>query len=189
MQLTKYYDYRMNFKRSWTGASGALMGFALFAKMVHHFGLTDISRCGFFEILFSMALPVLLCAGYIILLRFVKLNAPGVFAILGAALYFLVMVDNIRSGGVLRIVLSLVAYGTAIFLLIATVAGYLPDKIFVLAIGFLIPVFRFFLFDLGGWAAAAGTIGKLRFLTLSVSNMAVLAALFCLPMCMRPAKT
>ncbi|MGN0998277.1 MAG: hypothetical protein ACI4PO_01835 [Faecousia sp.] len=189
MQLTKYFDFRMNFKRSWTSASGALMGVALFSKMVYYFGLTDIGQCGFFEILFSMALPVLLCACYIILLRFVKLNAPGIFAILGAVLYFLVMVDNIHSGGVLRVVLSLAAYLTAIFLLIATVAGYLPDKIFVLAIGFLIPVFRFFLYDLGGGAAAAGMIGKIRFWTLSISNMAILAALFCLPMCMRPAKT
>ena len=188
MQLTKYYDYRMHFKRSWTSASGALMGAALFAKMVYYFGLTDISQCGFFEILFSMALPVLLCAGYVILLRFLKLNAPGIFAILGAALYVLVMVDSIHSGGAVRIVLSLVAYLTAIFLLIATVAGYMPDKIFVLAIGFLIPVFRLLLFDLAGWAAAAGMVGKLRFLTLSISNMAILAALFCLPMCMKPAQ-
>ena len=189
MQFQKYYDYRMNFNRSWTSASGALMGLALFARMVYFFGLLDISQCGIFDVLFSLALPVLLCAVYIILLRFVKPNAPGIFAILGAALYLLVMLENIQSGGVLRIVLSLIAYVAAILLLILTVAGYLPDKIFVLGIGFLIPVFRFFLFDLGGWAAASGTMEKLCFLTLSVSNMAILAALFCLPMCMRPAKT
>jgi len=191
LKLKKYFEYRMNFRRNWTTASGALMGMALFARMVFYFGLTDISRCNTFELVFSMALPLLLSACYIILLKFVKLNAPGIFGILGAVMYLLVMMGNIYAGDVLRSILSVISYLTVIFLLIATVGGYLPDKIFVLAVGSLIPIFRFFLYELGGWVVADGLTGKMTYLAgnmVSISDLMILFSLFCLPMCMKPSK-
>ena len=191
MELKKYFDYRMNFRRNWTTASGALMGMALFARMVYYFGLMDIGSMGIFELVFLMALPLLLSAGYIILLRFVKLNAPGVFAILGAVLYLLVMMGSIYTGDILRTVLAVLSYVLVSCLLLGTAGGYLPDKIFVLAVGFLIPVLRFALYDLGGLMAAHGLMDKLTYLgghLVDVSDLAILLSLFCLPMCLKPAK-
>lgn len=149
MNLKQYARYQIHFRGKWFMPCVLLMGLSFFTRIVYYFGLTNLNDCGFGELLFSMALPILVSGAYIVLLSALKWNAPGIYGILGAILCVLLVIWSFSSGNALRIVLSLLVYLAAGGILIATVGGFLPGRLLSSAL-FLVPlVCRFFFCDLG----------------------------------------
>lgn len=172
MQLKQYLRYQIDFTGKWVQPSALLMGLAFFLRLVYYLCLVSLHDCGIGEIIFSMLLPLLLTCCYIVLLRVVKLNAPGIYGILGAALCLLLLIGSFFTGNPLRIVLSILAYMAAGVVLIATAGGYLPGKLLSSVLFALPLICRFLFYSLGGlniiqWFQEA-------------SALLILASLFCL---------
>ena len=172
MELKQYLRYQIDFNGKWAQPAALLMGLAFFLRLVYYLCLVSLHDCGFGEILFSMLLPLLLTCGYIILLRVLKTNAPGIYGIIGAALCLLLLINSFWCGDPLRIVLSILIYLSAGLILLATAGGYLPGKL-LSSVLFVLPLICRLLFY---------SLGKLGIIPwfLEASTLFILASLFCL---------
>ncbi len=179
MKLKQYTRFQMNFSGKWVNVCGALMGVSFFLRIVYYFGLTNLADIGMGEILVEMALGILICGLFLLLLSCIHLNAPGLYGILGTA-YCLILIVGLFSGGWVRILLGTVWYLLSAVVLLATVGGYLPGKLLSAGMFAFALLIRFFCFDLG----------KLGLFTwvLEASNLCAIAGLVCLPMSLKPAK-
>lgn len=149
MKLKQYTRYQMNFQSKWTQVCGGLMGFSFFLRLIYYFGLTNIYDIGFVEILTTMILGTALCLAYLITLSVMRLNAPGVYGVLGAVHCFLLILGTLSTGDFGRILLAVLWYALAAGVLLLTVGGYLPGKLLA-SLMFVIPILvRFFVYDLG----------------------------------------
>ena len=180
MNFKQYTRYQIDFRGKWVMPSALLMGLSFFFRIVYYFGLTNFAACGFGEIVFCMALPILVCGIYIVMLSALKWNAPGVYGILGAILCLLLLIWSFSTGDVLRIVLSVIVYLSAGVVLIATVGGYLPGRLLSSALFFVPLVCRFFFYDLG-------ILGIFDYF-LEASVLFMLASLFALTRSLKEAK-
>ena len=180
MNLKQYHRCRMDFSVKAAGFAGLFTGAYLFLLCVYFFFLRDLSSIKAGEAVFGLILPMLLCILFIVLLRFVKLNAPGLFAIIGAAFCLLLMINTFSTGNLLHGVLGAVWYILCGLGLIISAGGYLPSTAFASAMFGIGLALRVVLFDL-----------RLRGITNWVYEFALLmliAALTCLPLCIVPAK-
>lgn len=181
MQLKRYAHYQMNFSAKSVTASCAFMGLSLFLRMLHYLGFYSLSSFGFGTILFSIVLPAAASIAYIVLLRCLRWNAPGIYGMLGCVFCLLALIDGLTSGNFLRIVLSIPWYPAAALILLAMVSGYVPGK-FLPCLLFLIPIaFRLMVLALGG-------AGLLQW-TAASCELCALASLACVPYTLLSVKT
>lgn len=166
MKSKKYTRFQVDFSSKWTSAFGVLMGLSFFLRIVYYLGLVSLRDVGILELLTSAILGILLCGGSIVCSKYLHMDAPGLYGMMGAAQCLLVFLLTCTNGGIGRILLALVWYCLAALVLLATVGGYLPGKLLA-ACMFAVPaVIRLLFFDLG-------KIGVIRW----VQEFAVLCAL------------
>lgn len=172
MNLKQYLRYQIDFSGKWVQPSALLMGLAFFLRLVYYLCLVSLHDCGIGEIIFSMLLPLLLTCGFIVLLRVVKLNAPGVYGIIGAGLCLLLLINSFWYDDPLRMALSILVYLAAGLVLLATAGGYLPGKL-LSSVLFVLPLACRLLFY---------SIGNLAIIQwfLEASTLFIMASLFCL---------
>ena len=130
--------------------SGALImcGLAFFLRAVYYFGCVQIESVSFWELLTWMFLPMLLEAAFIVMLRVLRLNLPGIYAIMAAAVGLLMVFQSFGYGSILRTILSIIAYLGCSVLIIGVAGGYLSKQIAVA--GYVVTALvRFFGFELG----------------------------------------
>lgn len=179
MNLKQYTRYQMDFKSKWTSACGILMGFSFFVRLIYYFGLTNIHDVGVVDILTTMIPGTALCLAYLITLSVMRLNAPGIYGILGAIHCFLLILGNFTGGNALRIILSILWYILAGGILLMTVGGYLPGKLLAFVMFALPLVVRFFFYDLN-------SLGILQWVR-EFGILLALVGLACLPMGLKTA--
>ena len=179
MKLKQYIRYQMNFRGKWLMPSKVLMGLSFFLRIVYYFGLTSFADHSFGEVLFWMVLPLLACGAYIVVMSSMKLNAPGIYGILGAVMCGLLLIWSFSTGDALRTVLSVLVYLAAGAVLVLTSMGLLPGKL-LSSILFAAPIACRLLFYRGG-------LGLFDWF-LEVSVLAMLASLLCLTRCFKPLK-
>ena len=179
MEMKQYKQYRMDFGGKILNFFCILCGLSFFFRVTYYFMLINPVECPVLEVLFSMILPLLLCAAAMVVLKYFKLNAPGTVGIIGAAMCLCLMSGTFFSGSVLRIILAVVFYLAAGSLLLMTVGGYVPTRQFSVIAFCLILLTRvlFFIpgFDIRRWV-------------LEISDLTMLFALVLLPVTMNPAK-
>lgn len=181
MQLKQHNRYVMDPDGKWTKASVLCMAGALFALLVYYFGLRGLVSVGFLEAVFCLFLPLALMVAYIVLIHFKRLNAPGLFAIIGLFLCVFLFFALFGTGNILRIILGAFAYPITALILVASAGGYLPGKKpYVYAFAVII-FFRVIVFSIG----RAGLVGWVY----EISSCLVLAALACLMMGFESRKT
>lgn len=174
MKLKKYTRYQIDFNSKWISVCGVLMGVSFFLRLIYYFGLTNIYDVAFVEVLSTMILGTALCLAYLITLSVMRLNAPGVYGILGAIHCCLLIFGTFSSGDALRIVLAILWYALAAGVLLMTVGGYLPGRL-LSSLMFIIPtIVRFAAYDLGH-------VGLLQWVR-EVGVLIALVGLACLPM-------
>lgn len=171
--MKQYNRYVMNPDGKWTRASVLCMAGGLFTLAVYYFGLRGLISVGFLEAVFCLFLPLILMAGYIALIHFMKWNAPGLFAIMGLLLCVFLFFGTFGSGSVLRIILGVIWYPLCALILVACAGGYLPGKQPAV---YAFPIAIFFRFILN-----LGRIGLFGWVY-EISAMLTLAALACLMM-------
>ncbi len=123
MKLKQVVRYRLNFEGEWVTTSCVFMALAFFLQAVYFFGFANLRQIGFFAIVFQMILPMLLELAWLVLLRGIQLNAPGIYGILAAVLCVLVMVQTVFTGALLAAILSVPALLIAGLLVLAVTGG------------------------------------------------------------------
>jgi len=139
----------MDMAGKWVNASGICFGVSVFCCAVYYFGLVNLADIGFGEILFSMLLPLIVGIAFVVLLRCVKLNAAGLYAILGTAVCLLVMIQSFSCGNFLRMFLSIIWYAAAAAVLMFTALGALRYGTLAAAMFALALVVRILAYGLG----------------------------------------
>ena len=161
MVLKKTHKYRMDFEGRPHFATAALMGGAFFLRAVYYFGFTRPEEAGVWNLLVFLILPMLLEAAFMVLLRGLRLNAPGVYGIMGAAYCLLFLLQSFQSGSVLRVLLAVLAYLICAAAVLAVMSGLLSKGVAVTALFVTLGV-RFLCFDLAGYIFSFRIIGFIR---------------------------
>ena len=154
--MKQYHIYKMDFGSDWMRRCGMSMGFSVFFLAAYYLGLHRFSDFTFGTLLLHFWLPLLLGVGFIVLTRVVKLNAPGIYAMIGAAFCLVYLLQAVTSGNGFRFILGLPGYFLcgAIYLVVLT--GFFPSKMPACLVFLIAIVVRFILFDIGrlsigGW--------------------------------------
>ncbi len=126
--MKQYNRYVMNPDGKWTKYSLLCMAGALVTLALYYFGFRGLISVGFLEAVFCLFLPLGLMVAYIALIHFKRLNAPGLFAIIGLLLCVFLFFGIFGSGSVLRIILGVIWYPLMALILVGCAGGYLPGK-------------------------------------------------------------
>lgn len=179
MNLKQYHRYRMDFGSKAARLSTLFIGGSLFLLAVHYFLLRELSSVKAAEAIFKLTLPILLSVAFIVLGRILKLNAPGLFAIVGAAFCLVLMISAFSSGSLLRGVLGGIWYILCAVVLLGTAGGFLPGTqpaTVMFAVALIIRlVFDLRLRGISNWVY-------------ELSGLLLIAALMCLPRSFQPIK-
>lgn len=148
MNLAKSARCHIRMQSRWASASAVCMGISVFIRTVYYFGLINLRDLGGFELAMEVILPMVIAAGYLIMIKGLQLNSPILFGgLIGvyAANYLLLMNTNATGiiGGVLLVITA------ALF--IVTGLGYIPIRIPVVSAAVVLVLFRFFVIDLNGY--------------------------------------
>lgn len=177
MKLKKYCRFQLDLKSKWLRVGTLLMCAAFFLRFVYQFALTNCLDLSFGGWIFDAILPVAICVAYFVLLGVIKLNAPGLFAVLGGSLCVLLSIWSFANPDVIQIILGVIFYLIAGAVLVMTVAGYLPNKYWSAVVFGTILVCRVLLVGLG----SGGVFGWFR----ECSIYCTIAALLCLPLTLK----
>lgn len=167
--------YKLNFDSKFLAASGVLMGMAFFMQAVYYFGVADLAQVGVAELILGLIMPMLLEAAWCILLRGIRLNAAGVFAILGAIFSLLLIVQTCFFGGVFQIILAILGYLLAAVAFLAVAGGFIPYRFVAATVYAVVLCIRFLAFGMAGFLSNKDWEGIL----LEAPALCLLAAMTC----------
>lgn len=171
------YRYHMEPDSRSHVAFSAFMGGAFFLRAAYYFGFSRPEEAGFWSLLIFLILPALLECGYMVMVRGLRLDLPGVYGIMGAAYFALMLLQSFQTGGVLRIVLAIPAYLCCAAAMVGIGWGLLSKSLANAVLVITLAV-RVLAFDLSGYvlkfrvipfireaAALCGIIGMICFIT------------------------
>lgn len=165
--------YKVNFDSPAILWSAAMMGVSIFAQAMYFLVFSNIREAETGTLVVFLILPMALEAAWILLLKS-KLNAAGIYGIVGSLACILLTVQLFCAAGTLQIVLGTVAYLLGIALLLMITGGFFPYKYFGMALFALIGFVRFFCFDMSRYIQPRDWFGfvlELASLSMIVSLM------------------
>ncbi len=171
--MKRYHRYQMDFDGKAIWFCGICMGLPVFLLAVYYLLLQEINQVPVWTQAIHIWIPIALSLGFLVLLRLLRWNSAGAFAIVGAAICLLLMVQLLPTGNVLRIVLGVLGYLIGGGLLVLCAAGFLPGRLIVSLVFLAILLVRLLLFrNVTGWAwlreiSALSTIAALMLLPVS----------------------
>lgn len=167
--------YKLNFDSNWMLVSGVLMGVCFFAQAIYFLGILKLRGLDFPMLVLHLIAPMALEFFWLVLLRGTKLNAAGVYGILGTMMLILFLAQACVYGGVWDIVSTAlyVLFGGAALIFIT--GGFFPYKLIGMAVMAIIISVRFFVFD---WAAYVEP-GDWAGLVLEAPTLSMMIAVFC----------
>ncbi len=190
MNLKQYFQYRIQFDGKWTTAAGIFAGISFFLRAVYYFAIADLSAVSVPGIIFKCIIPLLIACGYLILLKCLHINIPGIYSTLGCLLCMVIIVGNFTSGDILRVLFSIVWYFIVGALFLGTTSGFLPDKVFsviTLMISVIVRAFTGFAGIPGAQAGIGGSFAAVGNLLPEISTTVMLLSLLCFLFCLYPA--
>lgn len=147
MAKIKTHKYRMDCDGKHHLGATALMGGAFFLRAAYYFGFTRPETVGVWNLIVFLILPMLLEAAFMVMIRGVKLNLPGVYGIMGAVYCLLLILQSFQLGSVLRMILAIIGYLICGAALVGVGWGLLSKSLGVTVL-LVVLVVRFFAFDL-----------------------------------------
>lgn len=149
MNLKQYCHYQFDFKCRWGQACPILMGLSFFATMLYYFAIVTLRALPATMVIGAVLYGVLMAGAFIVCMACLKLNAPGLYAIFGAAQCLGMILVSFSSGSAVKIIFAIIWYLFAGLVILATAGGYLPGRL-LCSIVFFVPVFvRVLFYDLG----------------------------------------
>lgn len=131
MKLERTMRFRVDFKKPWAQYSAALMGLFVFLRAVCFFACRNMAEVPSGELWLHLIIPLALGIAYIGLLRGAQLNVPVVYGGAGAAYCLLMIVYNLQYGASFGVILAVIWYILAALVLLATVLGFLPNRLYM----------------------------------------------------------
>ncbi len=128
MNLKQLVRYKIDFSHKCAVISGGLMGISVFLQVLYFTLVKPMPDCGSAELTLFLWFPLVLEAAWIVLLRGVRFNAPGVLGIVGAIACLLLITQSFFGGSVPLAILSVVLYLLAGAVLLAVSGGFLPYR-------------------------------------------------------------
>ena len=110
MAKIKMHKYHMDPEGKYHVGTAALMGASFFLRAAYYFGFTRPESAGGWTLLVFLILPMLLEAAFMVMLRGVKLDLPGIYGIMGAAYCMLLILQSFQLGSVVRIILAIIGF-------------------------------------------------------------------------------
>lgn len=155
------YKYHMDYGGKQHIAAPALMGAAFFLRAAYYFGFTRPEEAGVWSLLTFLILPMLLEAGFMIMIRAIRLDLPNIYGIMGAVYSVLMVLQCFQSGSVLRVILGSVAYLCCAAVLVGVGWGLLSKSLAgaVLLVTFAV---RLLVFDLGTYVFSLRLVPFIR---------------------------
>ena len=126
MELKVRGAYRIPFSGKKVTCSCAAMGLAVFLRYICYFLLRDLDSVGTGEWILQLILPTILCAGYLVLLRLVRLRVPLVYGAVLSGIFVMLLVSDIVTAGALQIVIAALTLIPLGLLILAVTSGVLP---------------------------------------------------------------
>lgn len=110
MAKIKLHKFHMDLEGKYHVGTAALMGAAFFLRAAYYFGFTRPESAGVWNLLTFLILPMLLETAFMVMLRGIHLDLPGVYGIMGAVYCLLLILQSFQLGSVLRIVLAIFGF-------------------------------------------------------------------------------
>lgn len=139
--------YKVNFDSPAILFSAAMMGISFFAQAIYFLVLNQIQEISKETLILFMILPMVLETGWVILLK-CKLNAAGVYGIIGSVVCVLLTVQIFMAGNVAQMIFGTIVYLLGIGLLVMITAGFFPYKYIGMVLFGLIGCGRLCFFDM-----------------------------------------
>lgn len=177
--MKQYHQYQMDFSCKWIGSSAFCMGLSLFLSALFYLGYCNMQDVSVWELIVCLWLPLILGITYLVLLRILRWNAPGVYAMIGAAVCLVLILQSLTAGSAGRIVLGIPIYLLCGVVLLIVMGGFFPAKLpAMLMFGIAIAI-RVVFFDLAGlsvseWVAegaALACLASLLFLPMGLKEI------------------
>ena len=172
LKFEKNMSCRLAARGHWGNLAAAWMGLSFFLRMVWYFGLTNFNDLLPSELIFRVALPLLISVAFILVLKIKVLSKPmaaAVLAVLYAVNYFLA--ENMNAGGIISGILVLALSG----MILAAVLGYIPQRKWLLWAAVAVLVFRLIFVDLLGYILPLSELKVFAYIPLA-SNACGVAA-------------
>ena len=117
----------MNFESKWLRMSAGFMAVSCFLLIVYYLGISNLADIGLVEQILNLWLPVIIGSAFIAMTQMLRLNTPGLYAIIGAALCVMLICSLFVAGGIVRIILGTIWYILCGLVLLMAAGGYLPS--------------------------------------------------------------
>ncbi len=148
MNLVKSARCHIRMQSRWASASAVCMGISVFIRTVYYFGLVNLRDLNAFEIAMDVIFPMVIAAGYLVMIKGLQINSPILFGgLIGLyAVNYLLLMNATAAGmtvGVLLVVSAL--------LFIVTGLGFIPFRIPIVAASVVLVLFRFYVVDVNGY--------------------------------------
>ena len=161
MSLTKSARCHIRMDSKWAYLSAVCMGVSVFIRTVYYFGLINLRDLDVFSLIMEVILPMMIAAGYLIMIKGLRLNSPTLFGgLIGVYSLNYLLLMNKDAAGIVGGVLLIVAAGT----FIATGLGYVPMRLPVLAAAGILAAFRFFVIDWMGYVLPLSQFNPVAYL-------------------------
>lgn len=127
----KICRYHVDMEGKWVWGCASLMGLAFFLRMVYYFGFTRTETLRFSTLMLMLILPLVLEAVFMIALRGLRLDAPGLYGILAATYCVLLILQGLQYASLIRMILAIIAYLVCGGIFLAVTTGLLSREIAV----------------------------------------------------------
>lgn len=121
--------YRTDLEGRGTGLCACFMGMAFFLRCVYYFGFTRTEEVGALELIFMLVLPMALEGAFMVLLKGVRMDAPGLYGILAVGGCLLLIFQCFLYESILRMVVEILLYLVCGGLMLGVSAGYLSKEL------------------------------------------------------------
>ena len=124
--------YHIDFRNKQIVPASVLAGASFFFLCVHYFGLTNLTQCGFGEVLLQMILPMLVMVGFVVLLRVIRFSVTPLYGALGTLFCILMLIRAFTYGNFFAVIIAVLWYILAGAVYLLTAGGYFSSNLYIL---------------------------------------------------------
>lgn len=172
--MMQYHLNKMDFDLRWTKVSAGFMAVSIFLLAVYYLGFCNLQDIGFGEELLNFWFPLVLGFVYIAMLQMLRINSPGIYAIMGVAFCVMLICSLFAAGSVVRIVIGIIWYIICAGVLLLAAGGFMPGTA-PAAVCFGIAAFARLMFAVFGAASLPELVSE-------CANMSVILSIMFLPL-------
>ena len=178
MNIEKRARCHIRMNSRWAFLSAVCMGLSVFVRTVYYFGLINLRDLDGFSLATQVIAPMIIAAGYLIMIKGFQINSPILFGgLIGAyALNYIQLMDTNDAGILTEVLLAATA---ALF--VVTGLGYFVNRIPVVCCGLVLVLYRLISIDLLTWLLPFSEFRPVAYLPEASNFFGILAVVLMAP--------